>query len=82
MDGRSPLLAIEVHVEEAFLHCARSFLRAQLWDPEHFMPRDRMPSLSRMIADQTRLADRSDTEHQNLIEAGERTLAQANRCLY
>ena len=82
MDGRRPLLAIEVHVEEAFLHCARSFLRAQLWNPEQFMPRDEMPSLSRMIGDQTRPTERSDAAHDEVVEAGERSTAEAYRCLY
>jgi PPOX class probable FMN-dependent enzyme len=82
INGRRPLLAIEVHVEEAFLHCARSFLRAQLWDPEHFMPRDEMPSLSRMIGDQTRPTERSDAAHDEIVEAGERSTAEAYRCLY
>src|SRR5215207_7867986 len=60
MDGKPPLLAIEVRVEEAFLHCARSFLRAHLWDADHFMSRDEMPSLGRMIADQIRPAERAE----------------------
>jgi len=30
VDGRRPQLAIVVHVQETFLHCARSFLRARL----------------------------------------------------
>jgi PPOX class probable FMN-dependent enzyme len=33
-DKRPALLAIRVHIEKCFFHCARSFLRARLWEPE------------------------------------------------
>jgi hypothetical protein len=32
--GRPAVLAIRVTVEECFFHCAKAFLRAQLWKPE------------------------------------------------
>ncbi len=32
--GQPALLAIRVHVERAFFHCARAFLRAELWNPD------------------------------------------------
>jgi uncharacterized protein len=82
VDGKRPLLGIVVHIEETFLHCARSFLRAQLWDPEHYMPRDQLPSLARMITDQTRPADEDEAEHENFISTAERSIADAYRCLY
>jgi PPOX class probable FMN-dependent enzyme len=31
--GHRPLLALVVEVEEVFHHCAKAFMRAQLWDP-------------------------------------------------
>jgi uncharacterized protein len=80
--GKQPLLGILVTVQEAFLHCARSFLRAQLWDPTHFMPRDQMPSLTRMIQDQIRSADTSEAEHERRIAEGERHTREAYSCLY
>jgi PPOX class probable FMN-dependent enzyme len=82
MDGKPPVLAIVVHVEEAFLHCGRSSLRAQVWNADRYLPRDEMPSLSRMIADQTRPADRPQSEHERVIEATELSIAEAYRCLY
>ncbi len=50
---RAPTLAIIVRVEEVFLHCAKAFRRSQMWNPDHFQDRDTMPSLSKMILDQT-----------------------------
>lgn len=82
VDGKPPLLAIVVKVEEAFLHCGRSSLRAQVWDPDRYMAREEMPSLSRMIADQTRPADRPQAEHERLIQEAEVRTAEGYRCLY
>lgn len=50
---RAPNLAIIVTVEETFLHCAKAFRRSQLWNPDHFQDRAAMPSLIKMILDQS-----------------------------
>jgi PPOX class probable FMN-dependent enzyme len=36
--GHRPLLAVEVAVEQVFFHCAKAFLRSQLWKPETWQP--------------------------------------------
>jgi hypothetical protein len=33
-EGKPPSLAVGIEVEEAFLHCAKAFIRSSLWDPE------------------------------------------------
>lgn len=53
MNGRAPKLAIVVHVGEVFLHCAKAFRRSKLWDPGHFQDRSTMPSLMKILLDQT-----------------------------
>jgi PPOX class probable FMN-dependent enzyme len=50
---RVPKVAILVKVNEAFMHCAKAFRRSHLWDPDHFQDRDEMPSLSKIVLDQT-----------------------------
>lgn len=32
--GHRPLLALVVHIDEVFHHCAKAFLRSRLWQPE------------------------------------------------
>ena len=54
VEGRLPRLAIVVTVREAFLHCAKAFRRSRLWDPAQQRDRRELPSLSRMILDQTK----------------------------
>jgi uncharacterized protein len=53
VNDRVPKLAIVVRVREAFMHCAKAFRRSHLWDPEQFQDRRTMPSLSKIILDQT-----------------------------
>jgi len=53
VNGRAPGLAIVIDVREVFMHCAKAFRRAGLWDPERFQNRAEMPSLMKIILDQT-----------------------------
>ena len=50
--GRRPLVAIGIEVEEAFLHCAKAFKRSRLWHSATWADRGELPSLARMIVDQ------------------------------
>ena len=62
VNGRRPKLAIVVDVNEVFLHCAKAFRRSRLWDPDARQERREMPSLSRMVLDQTTGAPRDPDE--------------------
>jgi PPOX class probable FMN-dependent enzyme len=62
INDRVPKLAIVVKVNEVFLHCAKAFRRSQLWNPDHFQDRGEMPSLSKIILDQTTGAPSDDDE--------------------
>jgi len=66
---RVPKLAILVRVGEVFLHCAKAFRRSHLWDPEHFQDRNEMPSLSKIILDQTSGAPADDGEMRKIDDA-------------
>ena len=62
VNERIPKLAIIVTVHEVFMHCAKAFRRSQLWNPDHFHDRREMPSLSKIILDQTSGAPNDDDE--------------------
>ena len=53
VNGKRPVVAIRVDVEEAFLHCAKALKRSRLWDPASRVDRRVMPTLGRMILEQT-----------------------------
>jgi len=51
--ARAPKLAIEVAVEEAYLHCAKALMRSKLWAPESLRERSVLPTMGQMLNDQT-----------------------------
>ena len=51
VDGKTPAFGIGVEVEECFLHCARSFKRARLWQPGAWDSAG-LPSMQRILWDQ------------------------------
>jgi len=53
VNGRAPKLAIVIDVDEVFMHCAKAFRRSHLWDPDHRQDRSEMPSLVKIILDET-----------------------------
>jgi uncharacterized protein len=55
-------------VQEVFLHCAKAFRRAQLWNPDHFQDRTAMPSLLNIILDQTTGAPTNADEMRKIDE--------------
>lgn len=66
---RLPTVAIVVTVAEVFIHCAKAFRRSKLWDPSQLQDRRDMPSLLKIIFDQTTGAP-SDPEEMQKIDAG------------
>ena len=56
--GRVPKIGVMVAIEEAYLHCAKAFRRSKLWDPDSRQDRKEMPSLGKIILDQTAEANK------------------------
>src|SRR5690242_16560553 len=38
VDGKRPILALEIDVDEVFFHCPKAFLRSDAWKPETWDP--------------------------------------------
>ena len=55
VNGKAPKIVIRVTVREAFLHCARAFRRARLWDPAARIDRAALPTLACMLNDMAAL---------------------------
>jgi hypothetical protein len=78
VNGKRPVVAIRVDVEEAFLHCAKALKRARLWDPASRVDRRVMPTLGRMILEQTapagaKPAEATVAEADSFVEENYRT---------
>ncbi|MEM9432611.1 MAG: MSMEG_1061 family FMN-dependent PPOX-type flavoprotein [Pseudomonadota bacterium] len=50
VNGKEPLLAMVVDVEEVFMHCAKAFIRSRLWQPDHWPDRKNAPTLAEWVA--------------------------------
>lgn len=68
VQDRVPTVGIVVTVDEVFIHCAKAFRRSRLWDPAALQDRREMPSLMKIILDQTTGAPESPDAQQKLDE--------------
>ena len=73
VDGKAPVLGIGVEVDEAFIHCAKAFIRSGLWQPERWP--ELVPSASEMLRDHIDTPDLTvETVEARLAESYEKTL--------
>jgi PPOX class probable FMN-dependent enzyme len=47
VNGKRPILALEIDIEEVFFHCAKAFLRSDAWKPESWNP-TAVPSVAQL----------------------------------
>jgi PPOX class probable FMN-dependent enzyme len=52
IQGKTPKLATIVEIDEVYVHCSRSFLRAGLWKTETWPDPDTIPTIGAMGAEQ------------------------------
>ncbi len=60
--GKQPVAACWVAIDEVFLHCAKALVRSKLWDSDRHMDRAKFPPLGHMIAEQIGTGDRDGAE--------------------
>jgi uncharacterized protein len=49
VNGKEPMLAVVVDVEEVFMHCAKAFIRSRLWQPDQWPERKSAPTLAEWV---------------------------------
>lgn len=52
VNGRFPKLVVHIAVKEAYLHCAKAIMRAELWAPQAKVERKVLPTMNEMLRDQ------------------------------
>ena len=57
-------LVIEVEAEEVYLHCAKALMRSKLWSDAARVERSVLPSMGRMINDQTGIDAPAESQEQ------------------
>jgi hypothetical protein len=65
-ERRTPKVAIRVTVREAYLHCAKAFMRSELWDPDRRVVRSALPTMGEMLREQTGSDGPAETQEEML----------------
>jgi PPOX class probable FMN-dependent enzyme len=60
--GKVPVTGLLVSITEVFFHCGKALIRSKLWDPSLHVERDSLPSLGRIIAEQTAVMSAESAE--------------------
>jgi PPOX class probable FMN-dependent enzyme len=69
---RTPALVIRLSVESVYLHCAKAFMRSQLWDASSHTNRVQLPSMAEMLRDQIRVYKGEEIEAETQAQMLER----------
>ncbi len=69
VDGKEPATVLVVAVNAVYMHCAKAFMRSQLWAPESWPARADMPTLGAILRDQLALAQSVAELDQGLDES-------------
>lgn len=62
-----PKACIVVSVKEAFLHCAKAFMRSKLWDASSKIDRDTFPTMGQMLKDQLGSKEAPETREAMIV---------------
>jgi PPOX class probable FMN-dependent enzyme len=64
---RTPKLVIRVTVQQAYLHCAKAFMRSKLWDSSAQIERSELPTMVDMINEQASISGVFETHEEIML---------------
>ena len=62
VNGKIPMFGILVEVQECYAHCAKAFIRSQLWDSSLWLEKEELPSVPKMLAAHSKIPNDSDVQ--------------------
>ena len=74
VDGKPALSVLVVQIRAVYMHCAKAFMRSQLWSAESWPPRSEFPSLGAIIRDQLALAQDTAALDESLADSYRETM--------
>jgi PPOX class probable FMN-dependent enzyme len=74
VDGKLPVSVTVVSVKAAYMHCAKAFMRSELWKPESWLDRSTLPTLGEILRDQLALAQSAEATDKWLDEGYQKTM--------
>jgi len=74
VDGKQPATIMLVKVKTAYMHCAKAFMRSELWTPQSWPDRATLPTLGAILKDHCATpGDPADTD-KALVEIYKQTM--------
>ena len=77
VNGKAPKVGMLITIDEVFMHCAKALKRSKLWQDDYRQERAQMPSIARIILDQTcetavdeKIASAADADVEGDYKAG------------
>ncbi|MEO9336238.1 pyridoxamine 5'-phosphate oxidase family protein [Mesorhizobium sp. SB112] len=74
VEGRLPLSVMVVKVRAAYMHCAKAFMRSELWKPESWTDRQTLPTLGTILRDQLALSQSAESTDRWLDDGYKQTM--------
>jgi PPOX class probable FMN-dependent enzyme len=74
IDGKLPISVLVVTVKASYMHCAKAFMRSELWKPESWPDRSTLPTLGEILRDQLALADSAASLDAGLDQSYEKSM--------
>ena len=69
VDGKEPQSVVLVTVKAAYMHCAKAFMRSELWQPQSWPDRKSIPTLGEILRDQMAVDQSAAETDRRLDEA-------------
>jgi PPOX class probable FMN-dependent enzyme len=69
VEGHPALAVLVVRVRAVYMHCAKAFMRSELWAPQSWPDRDELPTLGQILHDQLALPQSREELDAGLAEA-------------
>ena len=68
-EGKPPATVIVVAIKAVYMHCAKAFMRSQLWEPQSWPDRASLPTLGQILKDQLALTEPAEETDRWLADA-------------
>lgn len=68
-EGKLPASVMVVAIRAVYMHCAKAFMRSELWEPATWPDRASLPTLGQILKDQLALTESAEEADRNLAEA-------------
>jgi hypothetical protein len=68
VNGHVPVIALVVHIEEAFIHCGKALKRGRVWDPSAQIDRSEYPKMGEVIFDHGKYGEKYNITRERTAE--------------